>query len=128
MQWLIGRKYELSTENKLLVYKTILKSIRTYGIPLWGSASTFNIEEILQRFQNKVLRAIVNAPWYVPNGLLHADLRIPAVQEEVTNISWKYKGKITTHTNELATILLNNEDEPRRLKRHEPNDLTTRFT
>jgi hypothetical protein len=50
------------------------------------------------------------------------------VREEVTNISWKYKGKITTHTIELATKLLNNEDEPRRLKRHKPNDLTTRFT
>jgi hypothetical protein len=42
--------------------------------------------------------------------------------------SWKYKGKITTHTNELANILLNDEDEPRRLKRYKPNDLTTRFT
>jgi hypothetical protein len=49
-------------------------------------------------------------------------------REEITNISWKYNGKITTHTNELATILLNNEDEPRRLKRHKPNDLTTHFT
>jgi hypothetical protein len=127
MQWLIGRKSELSTENKLLVYKTILKPIWTYGIPLWGSANTSN-REILQRFQNKVLRAIVNAPWCIPNGLLHADLRMPTVREEVTNLSWKYKGKITTHTNELATILLNDEDEPRRLKRHKPNDLTKRFT
>jgi hypothetical protein len=89
-QWLIGRKSEL---NKLLVYKAILKPIWTYGIPLWGSASTSNIE-ILQRFQNHVLRAIVNAPWYVPNGLLHADLRIPTVREEVTKISWRYKEKI----------------------------------
>jgi hypothetical protein len=73
---------------------------------------TSNIE-ILQRFQNKVLRAIGNAPWYVPNGLLHADLGIPTVREEVTKIGWKYKGKITIHTNEMATTLLNNEDEPR---------------
>jgi hypothetical protein len=29
MQWLIGTKSELSTENKLLVYKTILKPIWT---------------------------------------------------------------------------------------------------
>jgi hypothetical protein len=83
---------------------------------------------ILQRFQNKLLRAIVNVSWYVTNGLLHVNPSIPTVREEVTNISWKYKGKITTHTNELATILLNDEDEPRRLKRHKPNDLTTRFT
>jgi hypothetical protein len=97
------RFYSSAVHNKLLVYKTILKPIWTYGIPLWGSASTSDIE-ILQRFQNKVIRAIVNAQWYVPNGPLHADLRIPTLREEVTKISWKYKGKITTHTNELATI------------------------
>jgi hypothetical protein len=38
--------------------------------------------------------------------LLHADVGIPTVREEITNISWKYIGKVTTHTNELATILL----------------------
>ncbi|PNF41330.1 hypothetical protein B7P43_G17039 [Cryptotermes secundus] len=123
MHWLIGRKSELSTENKLLVYKTILKPIWTYGASLWGTASTSNIE-MLQRFQNKVLRAIVNAPRYVPNRLLHADLGTPTVREETTNISRKYQYKITAHPNELAATLLDNTDEPRRLK----TDLTTRFT
>jgi hypothetical protein len=31
MYWLLGRKSEVSTSNKLLIYKTILKPIRTYG-------------------------------------------------------------------------------------------------
>jgi hypothetical protein len=61
MYWIIGRKSELSLANKLLIYKTILKPIWTYGIPLWGTASNSNIE-VLQRFQNKDLRSIVNAP------------------------------------------------------------------
>jgi hypothetical protein len=63
MYKILGRKSELSIENKLLIYKTILKHIWTYGIPLWGTASNSNIE-ILQRYQNKVLRAIVNAQWF----------------------------------------------------------------
>jgi hypothetical protein len=54
MHWLLGRKSKLSTSNKLL-YKTILKPIWTYGIQLWGTASTSNIE-ILERFQSKALR------------------------------------------------------------------------
>jgi hypothetical protein len=32
MYWLLGRKSQLSTSNKLLIYKTILKPIRAYGI------------------------------------------------------------------------------------------------
>jgi hypothetical protein len=102
---------ELTIENKLLVYKTILKPIWTYGAPLWGSASMSNIE-ILQRFQNKVLHTIVNTPWYVPNKQLHTDLGISPVHEEITDISDKYKGKLTAHPNELATTLLNGEVEP----------------
>jgi hypothetical protein len=32
MNWLVGRKSQLSLENKLLIYKVILKPIWTYGI------------------------------------------------------------------------------------------------
>lgn len=38
---------ELFQDNNLLVFKAILKSIRTYGIKLWGTLSNSNID-ILQ--------------------------------------------------------------------------------
>jgi hypothetical protein len=57
IHWLHGRKSKFPTSNKLLIYKTILKQIWTYGIQLWGTASTSNIE-ILERFQSKALRMI----------------------------------------------------------------------
>jgi hypothetical protein len=49
MYWLLGRKYKLSTNNKLFIYKAILKPIWTYGIQIWGTTSNSNIE-ILERF------------------------------------------------------------------------------
>jgi hypothetical protein len=61
MHWPLGRKSQLSTTNKLRLYKTILKPTWTYGIQIWGTASTSNIE-ILERFQSKVLCMIVDAP------------------------------------------------------------------
>jgi len=79
---------EASIENKLLNYETTLKPIWTYGMPLWGTASNSNIE-ILQRYQNKVLRAIVNVPWYISNKVSHADLKVPTVREDyvlITNL------------------------------------------
>jgi hypothetical protein len=81
MYWLLGRKLKLSTSNKLVIYKTILKPIWNYGTQLWGTASTSNIE-ILERFQSKALRMIVDAPWYVPNTVIRRDLQIPTVKEE----------------------------------------------
>jgi hypothetical protein len=92
MHWLLGRKSKLSTTNKLLMYKTILKLIWTYGIQLWGNASTSNIE-ILERFQSKVLGIIMDAPWYVPNSLFRKDLSCPTVKEEIRRYSSHYGRK-----------------------------------
>jgi hypothetical protein len=95
--------------------------------PLWGSARTSNIET-LQRFQNTVLRVLVNAPWYVPNWLLQRDLNIPSVRDVITRLGARYCGRLRTHPNHLANILLEEDEKPRRLKRFKPADLTSRFT
>ena len=61
MHWLTRRKSKLSIENKLKIYKTIIKPIWTYGIPLWGTAAMSHINKI-EIIQAKILRTIVNAP------------------------------------------------------------------
>ena len=40
LYWLIGRKSKLTTENKLLMYKAILKPIWSYGLQIWGCAQS----------------------------------------------------------------------------------------
>jgi hypothetical protein len=75
LNWLLGRKSNLAVENKLLIYKTIIVPIWTYGLELWGCASKSNIS-IIQRSQSKILRMIVYALWYVSYATLHADLGI----------------------------------------------------
>lgn len=122
LNWLIGRKSRMSLGNKLLIYKSILKPIWTYGIPLWGTARNSNIE-ILQRYQSKVLRIITGSPWYIPNTTLHRDLAIPTVKEEVCEMSRKYQTRLETHPNYLAVNLLDNSRVPRRLNRQHPTDL-----
>jgi hypothetical protein len=89
MYWLLGRKSKLSTSNKLLIYKIILKPIWIYGIQLWGTASTSNIES-LERFQSKALCMIVDEPWYVPNTVIRRDLQTPTVKVEIRRYSSQY--------------------------------------
>jgi hypothetical protein len=125
MHWLLGRKSQLSATNKLLLYKTIPKPMWTYGIQLWGTASTSNIE-ILKRFQSKVLRIIVDAPWYVPNSLIRRDLSCPTVKDEIRRYSSHYDDRLRTHPNHLAVNLLRLPDN-RRLRRFLPSDLPDRF-
>jgi hypothetical protein len=78
---LLRRKSKLSSSNKLLIYKTVLKPIWTCVIQLWGTASTSNIE-ILERFQSKALRMIVAAPWHVPNTVIRRDLQIQQLNKK----------------------------------------------
>lgn len=127
LYWLLGRKSKLTTENKLLIYKAILKPIWCYGIQLWGTASNSNIE-ILQRFQSKTLRSILGVPWYVTNNMIHRDCGIKTVKEVVTECSAKYLSKLNDHSNYLAVNLLDNSEELRRLKRSNTLDLPDRFT
>jgi hypothetical protein len=42
LNWLIGKNPHLSIQNKLLIYKAVIKPIRRYGIELWGCASKSN--------------------------------------------------------------------------------------
>lgn len=126
LYWMIGRRSKLSVDNKVLVYKTILKPIWTYGIQLWGTTSNSNIE-IFQRFQNKVLRLIVDAPWYVPNAVIQRDLKVPSIKEEIQKISDKYSERVKVHPNVLANRLMEDNPETRRLKRFRPADLLYRF-
>jgi len=82
MTWLLGRKSATTLENKVRLYKAILKPMWTYDIQLWGTASNSNIE-ILQCYQSKILRQIVNAPFYISNASIYKDLGIPYVKEEI---------------------------------------------
>ena len=87
LYWIIGRKSQLSLENKLLTYKVILKPVWTDGMQFWGSASDCNIET-LERSQSKVLRIITDAPRYVPNAVIKLDLKVLLVRQEVRNYSY----------------------------------------
>jgi len=82
MNCLIGRKSKLTTENKLLIYKAILKPIWSYGVQLWGCAKPSNTK-IIQRVQSKILRMVFNTPWYISNKTLHEDSGTPFVEDEI---------------------------------------------
>ena len=80
----------------------ILKSVWIYGIQLWGTTSNSNIE-ILQRFQSKTLRFLIDALWYATNETIHRDLTIPTVKEEICKFSNRNNIRVNEHQNLLVT-------------------------
>jgi hypothetical protein len=118
LNWLLGRRSNIAVENKLLIYKTIIIPIWTYGLELWGCVSKSKIS-LIQRSQSKILRMIVDALWYVSNATLHADLGISYVRDVIHQECNKHHTTLETHENPLLkTLLLRQEN--RRLKRNWP--------
>lgn len=118
LYWLMRRNSALSADNKLLIYKSVLKPIWTYGIQLWSVASKTNIA-CLQRVQNAILREIVNGPWFVRNDEIHEHLGMPTVAEEIERYKKSHAARLAGHPNPLAVHLLDATNNTKRLKRRQ---------
>jgi hypothetical protein len=125
MCWLLGRNSELSVHNKLILYKQVIHPVWSYGIQLWGCASDSNIQ-VIQCYQNNVLKCIVNAPWYVRNSDLHRDLGIETVTDIRAKFAKSHEKRLQDHINIEASRLLNVNNITRRLKWKKPFELVLR--
>jgi hypothetical protein len=94
--WLLGRNSELSIYNKIILHKQAIRSVWSYGIQLWGCASGSNIE-VIQRYQNEVLKCVVNAPRYIRNSDHHRDLGIETVTYIITKFVNSHEKKLQSH-------------------------------
>lgn len=71
---------------KRLIYIQYIRTIVTYAAPAWQHLSN-QLQTRLQVFQNKTLRLITNAPWYVRNSILHHDLEIEYLDQLIRDIA-----------------------------------------
>ena len=100
MYWLLGRNSTLSIYNKLLLYKQILKPVQTY--PAVGLCQQEQ-SRYIQRFQDKLLRSIGNAPWYCRNSDLHRDLKVKIVSQTIGKSARSHEQRLLYHVNVEAT-------------------------
>ncbi|GBN39859.1 hypothetical protein AVEN_103921-1 [Araneus ventricosus] len=102
----MGRRSPLALENKLLLFKQVLRPILTYAAQIWGLAAPSN-RKIAQILQNKILTIMVNAPWYVRNSVIHNDLKIQTIDEVIKELSRNFFQKLVSHTNPTVLNQLN---------------------
>jgi hypothetical protein len=116
MLWCCGTVESTHSVRKFLC---VLRPSRTSYRP-------FSSIEIQERFQSKALRMTVVAPWYLPNTVIGRDLQMPTVKEEIRRYSSQYSARLSAHPSNLTVNFIELSDN-RRLRRHLPNDLPTRF-
>ncbi|KAL4085043.1 hypothetical protein QTP88_027881 [Uroleucon formosanum] len=121
---LISNKHT-KLNTKLLIYKSLIKPMWTYGLQLWGNAKVTNVNKI-QTVQNKILRLITKAPPYVSNYSLHTDLNIKTVHAEAITYYKRFHNRLPYHPNPLISNLASRTipgNPTRRLKRNWCRDL-----
>lgn len=67
---LICRKSRLCLEFKLIVFKSIFRPTICYACPVWCVCAATHRQR-LQRLQNKILKMIMNVPWFTRTSTVH---------------------------------------------------------
>ena len=96
---MLCRNSKLSLDNKLLLYKTVIRPVFTYASQVWAYAAKTHIHR-LQVLQNKTLRMICDAPWFVTNQRIREDLQMPTLQEFFTKSAASLEAAIADHPNQ----------------------------
>lgn len=87
---IINRKSKLSTDNKLLLYKAVFRPIMTYGCPVFHDIAKIHLNK-LQVMQNKILKIILDKPWYTSTDYIHNISKVPRLQEFIQKINDKFQ-------------------------------------
>lgn len=101
---LIHHESFLSPANKLLLYKVIIRPLMTYASPVWGYAAKTHLRR-LQGMQNKIIRHVAGAPWFVRNTIIHRDLNIPSLRQHIRHLATRLYDTLPGHPNPLIANL-----------------------
>ncbi|CAH1406133.1 unnamed protein product [Nezara viridula] len=72
---------------------------------LWGSTKPSNSSRI-QSLQSKILRKILNAPYFVTNKIIHKDLNVPYVSDLAQSRYLSFHNKLQNHPNSPRALLI----------------------
>jgi hypothetical protein len=98
---LLARDSTLSSHNKRILYKLMLRPIVTYVTPVWSNTSTTNYRH-LQTLQSKCLQVVGNYPRRTTIHLLHSTLNIEPLHEFIHPLSGKFFHQCSIYQNPLV--------------------------
>jgi hypothetical protein len=89
---LLSRNSHLNAQNKLMVYKLALRPILTYGCPALKGIAKSHVAR-LQTTQNKILKMILNVPWFTSTTEIHSLTKIPRIEDYINKLTTNFDSK-----------------------------------
>lgn len=97
---MIGPTANTPLHIKKLIYTQCIRPVVTYASPAWNAIPEKHRKR-LDVFQNKILRQLTNAPYYVRNSTLHRDFNLDKLSNHISKINTNFFNKAVncTHAN-----------------------------
>ncbi|ERL86724.1 hypothetical protein D910_04130 [Dendroctonus ponderosae] len=94
---------KLCLRTKARVYKQLIRPVLTYGTPAWSIASTPQKQK-LAVFQNRILRIVIKAPYFVRNTTLRRDLDTEDLLNHIRNLTSGFLDRIRHSKNPTVRV------------------------
>lgn len=102
----LGRHSKMNLSNKILLYKQVIRPTALYGSTVWGTVALSHLR-LLDTCQNKILRKMANARWFVRNQKIREDFKINTLSNDLKSRNKEILQKLTDHQNPLLREALN---------------------
>lgn len=112
---LLNPSCKLNISLKLKIYKSLIQPILTYAPSPWCFAADTHLNK-LEVTQNKIMRLITGAPWFVRNIELRQDLQLKPIKDVTKQQATNTYKKASTHTNLLVSQIP--DYDPNNIIRH----------
>ncbi len=110
---------KLSLSNSIILYKTIIRPLLLYACPIWTNAAKYNINKI-QIIQNKFLRTITQAPWFISNKQLHHEFNLNPIAHHIAFLANNFYSNLTLINQDRHISIGKFNETPTRIKNRYP--------
>lgn len=101
---ILNKKSQLSADNKIIIYKTVIRPILLYGCYVWGNVAKTHIKK-LQVVQNKTLKIIYKLPRLYRTRELHSRYSQQTIKEIIDSQNLAFSNKCSISEYELIQNL-----------------------
>jgi hypothetical protein len=101
---LLKRTSTLSESNKITLYRSYIRPIMTYAVPVFSNCANCHMQK-LQVLQNKCLRMALNAPYRTRISTLHRKTKIPTIKSFASKLTENFYKNSAKSFNPLVSRL-----------------------